>query len=381
MKILLLGEYSNVHATLAKGLRQLGHEVTVVSNGDFWKNYPRDIDVSRKPGKMGGIRLMAKIVSLLPRLCGYDVVQLVNPMFFELKAERILPVYKFLKAHNRVVVLGSFGMDYYWVHENITRMPLRYSDFNIGKTVRTDAVAMRDRNDWTGTPKGRLNQFIARDCDAIVTGLYEYQAVYQPLFPDKTVFIPFPVNSQSIIHNSESVSLRKKAESNHKPQPLRLFIGISKNRSAYKGTDIMLAAAKAVKEKHPDALDLKIAEGLPFNEYVEAMNGADAICDQLYSYTPAMNALEAMARGIIVIGGGEPENYAILHETELRPIVNVEPNYESVYKAIEHLAIHPELVPKLKAESVEYVRRHHDYIKIAGKYEQFYKQCIIAKKI
>lgn len=36
-KILLLGEYSNVHATLADGLRKLGHQVTVLSNGDFWK--------------------------------------------------------------------------------------------------------------------------------------------------------------------------------------------------------------------------------------------------------------------------------------------------------------------------------------------------------
>ena len=35
MKVLLVGEYSNVHATLAEGLRSLGHEVTVVSNGDF----------------------------------------------------------------------------------------------------------------------------------------------------------------------------------------------------------------------------------------------------------------------------------------------------------------------------------------------------------
>lgn len=49
MKILLLGEYSNVHATLADGLRRLGHEVTVASNGDFWKDYPRDIDFSRSP--------------------------------------------------------------------------------------------------------------------------------------------------------------------------------------------------------------------------------------------------------------------------------------------------------------------------------------------
>ena len=48
MKILLLGEYSNVHWTLAEGLRQLGHHVTVVSDGDGWKNYPRDISLKRQ---------------------------------------------------------------------------------------------------------------------------------------------------------------------------------------------------------------------------------------------------------------------------------------------------------------------------------------------
>ena len=47
MKILLLGDYSNVHATLASALRTLGHEVTLASDGDSWKNYPRDVDLKR----------------------------------------------------------------------------------------------------------------------------------------------------------------------------------------------------------------------------------------------------------------------------------------------------------------------------------------------
>ena len=86
MKILLIGEYSNVHATLAKGLRWMGHEATVLSNGDFWKNYPRDIDLSRRTGKIGGLAYFTHLYTLLPRLKGYDVVQLINPMFLELKA-------------------------------------------------------------------------------------------------------------------------------------------------------------------------------------------------------------------------------------------------------------------------------------------------------
>ena len=35
MRILLLGEYSNVHATLSKALKKRGHEVLLISNGDF----------------------------------------------------------------------------------------------------------------------------------------------------------------------------------------------------------------------------------------------------------------------------------------------------------------------------------------------------------
>ena len=112
MKILLLGEYSNVHWTLAEGLRKLGHNVTVVSNGDFWKDYPRDIDISRKPGKIGGIKLYIKLLRMLPKLRGYDIVQLINPLFFELKAERLFFFYNYLRKHNRKIVLGAFGMDY-----------------------------------------------------------------------------------------------------------------------------------------------------------------------------------------------------------------------------------------------------------------------------
>ena len=106
MKILLIGEYSNVHWTLAEGLRALGHEVTVLSNGDFWKDYPRDIDLVRRPGKWGGICYLTRLYRLLPRLRGYDVVQLISPMCLELKAERIFTVYRSLRRQNWRSVWG-----------------------------------------------------------------------------------------------------------------------------------------------------------------------------------------------------------------------------------------------------------------------------------
>ena len=365
MKILLLGEYSNVHATLAHGLTSLGHEVTVASNGDFWKDYPRDIDLARSPGKWGGIRLMAKIYSLLPRLRGFDIVQLINPMFLELRAERILPIYKYLRRHNKHIILDAFGMDWFWVNTCCEKKPLRYSDFNIGQQLRTNSDALAERHDWLGTAKERLNKYIADDCDAIVTGLYEYDVCYRPYFPDKTHFIPFPIIAPHASLPMPHSSLLEK--------PLTVFIGISKKRSEYKGTDIMLRAAQDIKALYPDKIELRIADGIPFEQYVDMMKGSDVILDQLYSYTPAMNALEAMARGIVVVGGGEPENYEIIHETALRPIINVEPNYDSVFHELQQLALHPERLPLLQEQSIEYVRRHHDHIKVARQYEKMYK--------
>lgn len=363
MKILLLGEYSNVHATLAEGLRALGHQVTVASNGDFWKNYPRDIDLSRQEGKLGGLKLLAKVYSLLPRWRGYDVVQLINPIFLELKAERIAPIYRFLRRHNRKVVLCAMGMDWYWVHECTYNKPLRYSDFNIGQELRKDEPAIREQRDWLGTEKERLNRMIAADCDAIVAGLYEDYVCYKPHFPAKTHFIPLPIKMPP---TPSSITPH--------PLPIKIFIGISKGRSAYKGTDIMLRAAKDVQARYPGRMELIKAEGVPFAEYQQLMDGSDAILDQLYSYTPSMNPLLAMSKGIICIGGGEPENYEILSEKELRPIINVQPNYESVRHELEQLILHPERISLLKQQSVEYVRRHHEYIKVARQYEALYNK-------
>ena len=363
MKILLLGEYSNVHATLAEGLRKLGHEVTVISNGDYFKNYPRDIDVSRRGGKLGGILLMAKLYTLLPKLRGYDVVQLINPMFFELKAERLFWFYRYLRKHNKRVYLGAFGMDYYWVHTCTYDKPLRYSDFNIGNEVRTDAEAVCYQRDWLGTAKEQLNKYIAQDCDGIIAGLYEYWTCYHPIYADKTCFIPYPIKMPNSI-NTERAQKSK----------VVIFIGINRERSFYKGTDIMLRAAKDVQQKYPYRMNLNIAESVPFAEYCKMMDGSDAILDQLYAYTPSMNPLLAMSKGIICIGGGEPENYEIINETELRPIINVEPTYDSVYHELEQLVLNPDSIPELKRQSVAYVSKHHDYLKVAQQYIDFWRR-------
>lgn len=366
MKILLIGEYSNVHCTLAAGLRVLGHKVVVASGGDAWKNYHRDIDLAHSLTPWGHISFAWRLLRALPRMRGYDIVQIINPVFLAMRPWPHRVIFDYLRRHNKRVILGAFGMDYYWAQVNREIRPMRYSDFNIGSQVRTDAVAQTDADIWIGTHAERLCRHVAAHADSIVAGLYEYWITYRlaegGALAHKTTYIPFPI----------AMPQAPVPVAPYLDGPLKIFVGISKGRSAYKGTDIMLRAARRLQQDYPGRVRLLVAEGVPFDRYQQMMDGSDVILDQLYSYTPAMNALLAMSKGIICVGGGEPEHYDLLGEKELRPIINVEPNEQSVYSALEDLTLHPERIPELKRQSKEYVRRHHDVQRVALAYEAFY---------
>ena len=369
MKILLLGDYSNVPATLALGFRALGHKVTLASDGDTWKNYPRDINLKRPSlGKLPSIVYFLRLLRTFRQFKNYDVVQLINPCFLPLKAERIRPFYHFLRRHNRKVFLGAFGMDHYWVEAGLDCKTFRYSDFNIGNKVRKSVDNEIWIRDWLYGEKGKLNKEIAENCDGIVSGLYEYDAAYRPHFGDKVRFIPFPIrlDNEMAIENSRSTKIFT-SESK-----VRFFIGIQKHRHAYKGTDVMLRALERLKANYPTEVEYVKAENVPFAKYVRLLASSDVLLDQLYSYTPAMNALQAMAQGLVVVSGGEPENYEILGEPELRPIINVLPSQESVYEQLEWLVLNKGKISTLSLQSRKYIEKHHEYIKVAQRYLEFW---------
>jgi len=360
MKILLLGEYSNVHWTLACALRKLGHEVCVVSNCDEWKGYSTDIPLIRKPGRWGAITYLYKVLRLLPKLRGYDVVQLINPVhFIDLKAERGIHIYDYLRRHNKRVFLGAFGYDYYYVYDSVVRRTLRYCDFYTPTREVHHEWNSANEHDWLHTFKKEANIHIAETCDGIISGLYEYDVAYRPYFPEKTTFIPFPIE----VSNTAAELLPN--ASNRK---LRFFIGIQRHRTALKGTDTMLRALERIVADYPDQAEMVKAESVPFEQYKEMMRSSDVLLDQIYSYTPAMNALLAMSQGLILVGGGEEENYTILGEEELRPIINVQPDEEDIYRQLEQLVLHPERIDQFKRDSIEYIHRHHDSIKVAKQY-------------
>ena len=365
MKILLLGEYSNVHCTLAQGLRELGHRVDVASDGDAWKDYPRDIDLRRRSlGRWDTLKFLWTLRRTWPRLSGYDVVQLINPVFIDLRAERILPYYRQLRQRNGKLFLGAFGIDKPWVEQGLRPETFRYSDFYLyGKLRQNEANDMMIR-DWLRGPKGRLHDFIAEDCDGIIAGLYEYWRCHQANYAGKTTFIPFPINHDTITPRQP-----------HPDDPaMRFFIGIQRERNAYKGTDIMLRALENLQGKWGKRMQIVRAENVPFAQYSRMMDTSDVLLDQLYSYTPGMNGLLAMAKGLVLVGGGEEEQYQLMGEKELHPIVNVQPTRESVEEEIERrLLLHPDDLAGLQHDSRLYTLRHHHHIRVAEQYLRYWQ--------
>lgn len=383
MKVLLLGDYSNVHATLAEGLRALGHSVCVASDGDGWKDYPRDVDMKRY-GTIGDHTLRQRMLDVAywlrlkwlfaTKFRGFDVVQIINPVFLPLRAERIMPFYRQLRQNNGKVFMAAYGMDRYWVRAGLDCATFRYSDFNFGTTVRTDIEANAAFvRDWLEGPKGELNEQIVSDCDGIPAGLYEYWASYSRYLPEpcrqKLRYIPFPIVVEPCditLHSTKT----------------RFFIGIQQSRSSYKGTDVMLRALRHVEERFPEEVEVIKAENVPFVAYKQMLATSDVILDQLYSYTPAMNALQAMSQGLIVVGGAEPEYYDLQEKSvldgvhaegqPLRPIFNVEPNEESVYDVLCQLVERRADILRLKLESRAFVERYHDHIGVAKQYIDFW---------
>ena len=113
MKILLIGECSLLHNTLKLGLQELGHDVSIMSDGNGWHDSPRDINLRRPErwGKLGGLCVLWHLLIALPRLCGNDIVQLSGYTFIPLKARWNRWLFLFLRLANRRIVKGCFSDD------------------------------------------------------------------------------------------------------------------------------------------------------------------------------------------------------------------------------------------------------------------------------
>lgn len=385
MKILLIGEASFLHNTLKKGLVERGHRVTTMSDGNGWHDAPRDIDLRRNGrwGKLGGLRVVWQLLCHLPQLCGNDVVQIHNYQFVPLMYRWNTLLLRFLKLTNRRVVKGCFGDDPQIFRRQAQGVPAYSDTYWSGQLQNADQH--RDRIaeviEHGAEASWRKTTHMA---DALVACLYEYWLDYnEPPYAAKLHYVPLPMECEEMVkcvdndppspshpNDSQLPTNLTTSPSHH----LTILIGLQPKRDFMKGAMKIAAFVEEVARRHPGKVQIKYVEGVPYDEYMHLLAKADVLVDQLYSYTPSMNSLAAMARGTVVIGGGEEEYYEFIGEDTLRPIINVRPDVpdEENITAIERALFTDGMLERMAQESIQFVHKYHDYRLVAKQYEQLY---------
>ena len=395
MKILLIGEASFLHNTLKKGLVERGHRVTTMSDGNGWHDAPRDIDLRRdgRWGKLGGLWVVWQLLRHLPQLCGNDVVQIHNYQFVPLMYRWNTLLLRFLKLTNRCVVKGCFGDDPQIFRRQAQGVPAYSDTFWSGQLQNTDQHRDRIAEVVEHGAEASWRKTTAM-ADALVPCLYEYWLDYnEPPYAAKLHYIPLPMECEKMVRWCDGEMVKcvgndtpshpndSQLPTNLTTSPshhLTILIGLQPKRDFMKGAMKIAMFVEEVARRHPGRVQIKYVEGVPYDEYMRLLAEADVLVDQLYSYTPSMNSLAAMARGTVVIGGGEEEYYEFIGEDTLRPIINVRPDVsdDENIAAIERALFTDGTLERMAQESIQFVHKYHDYRHVAEQYEQLYRSLL-----
>lgn len=372
MKILLVGEYSRLHNSLKEGLIALGHQVTIIATGDYFKNYPVDIKLSRKYNQGVGKKIKVAVYKLFKiditslslknqffshqnQLKNFDVVQLINESPFGILPKYEKQVISFLKNNNKKFFLLSCGTDYISVKHSFDKKP-RYSIlqpfFNEKATKKSFNAILK----YLEPEYKKLHKFIFTTVEGVIASDLDYHI---PLIGNSKYMglIANPINTGKLIFQQNSID--------HK---IVIFHGINRANYYKKGSDYFEKALEIIREKYAEKIEVKIVENLPYAEFIETYNTAHIVLDQVLAYDQGYNALEAMAKGKVVFTGAEQEWLDFYSLKEDTVAINALPNANEIAKKLERLILNPEKITDIGKNARAFIEKEHNYIKIAEKY-------------
>lgn len=348
MKILLLGEFSALHKNLKEGLVELGHEAMVAGSGDGFKKVPVDISFDSKlPGFFGKLDEKLKPLYSFNSLSGFDVVQLVNPYVFRKKFFPTEFFYNKVKNLNdKFFLLGAGDDAYFWKYG---RNALKYGPFEdfLKYDYGNENFHMDNEDSFA------FNQRVAALVDGIIPIMYEYEVSYAN-HAKRLPAIPIPMNMNKIQYEQNQLSKK-----------MTVFHGL--NRYGFKGTRHVEEAFRYLSKKYPNDLNLIIDGKMPLNEYLNVMRRTNVVIDQMYSHSLGVNGVYALAMGKIVMGGAEPESLKSLG-IENSPVINLQPNAQSIIDEVEKLLEKRSQISELGFKSRKFAERVHGHTKVAQQY-------------
>lgn len=347
-KILLLGDYSGFHTELKKGLISNGCNVTLASFGDGYKNLDADININTsislgKSKFLNSFFLRVRILYLVIfYFRKYDVVQLVNAHYLDLRVFPSRFIIYLLSRFNNALFLSACGTDaYYWRYKNRLEYYRPHED-----VLSFDNLS---RVNYFETKRAlKFNDYVVQRCEKVIPTSPDYSLVYSHWTEKLYKIIYLPVDTQL----TES----------HVPRSKTVIFLHGLTRKGLKGTSYIQSAFEILRNQYSHLADFIIAGGMTLTEYKKILREADVIVDQCNTYGFGMNAVFGLANGKIVMSGYESE----FHELDT-PIINLRPDVLQIVKEIESLLLHEDL-QKRKIESRKFAVQYLDCRVVAREY-------------
>lgn len=372
MKILLVGEYSRLHNSLKEGLKDLGHDVILVGDGDYFKNYPVDIKLIRRFQK-GFLRRLKNLIFRLSgfdvsswlmlrsamhhknALQGYDIVQIINESPLGIGPKYELRFVNWLAKHNDKLFVMACGTDYISVKFAMDKN-FRYSilePFFQGKVSQKDYAPILK---YLSHEHLALHKAVAQLCHGYIASDLDYALPYQGV--EKYLgLIPNPINVERI----------KFIPQNENKKPI-IFHGVNTKNYFKKGSDYFDKALEIVTKERVNSCEIIRTQDLPYDEYMKKLTQSDIVLDQVLGYDQGYNALEAMAQGKVLLTCAEKEWRKHYDIPEHCVALNALPDAQKIASLIIELIDHPAQRVVLGEQARKFVEEHHDYKKISQKY-------------
>jgi len=258
---------------------------------------------------------------------------------------------KILKIRNKAVIVNRCGLDAYGM--SVLLGNLRYSPFQneLKENIFDGSCSV------LGYKNVKRSIRISNVFTGIIVNMYEYYLPYYN-FKNFIGYAPLPL----------------KVTADYKPNAIsgkvKILYGIL--RRALKGDSYIQEALKILKDKYSDKVEILIVEKVPFSEYDKLLNNCNILIDQACSYSIGMNALYALSKGKVVLGGNEKEAEDFFRVKS--PVVNILPSAEDIVGKLIHLIENPQRIEELSMESRVFAINHHDHQKVAMQYINIYSR-------
>lgn len=358
MNILIIGEYSAFAKHLKNGFKQLGHNVTIVTNGDGWKTITGDSDDINYDEKK--LKIFGKVVRgsqylraiftnrhILNQINkhSYELIFVVNFHFLRnLSPFRVGIPLRFIKRRIKKgtkLIMSACGGDpaLFYTYPDYYKM--------IGAVEKLYDIRY---------------DFLLKNSDIIIPTCYTYWyavANYCNKFGynakiNNSIALPITIEKNYVL---KSCIGRK----------IVIFHGIS--RPVHKGTMFIKEAMDRLQKDYPDLVVCICKDRMPYSEYIKLFDEIDILIDQTLKIGNGwgINAAIGAMKAKCVLTPCKKENEEQMGIPNL-PFVYIKPDSDQIYNTLKELILNPQRIDEIKLHSREIAEKYFDCKIVAQRY-------------